>query len=371
MRHSFRPRPQKPPKQPKPKRPQVKELRQIYRGLVTQDEGQRVASLAYAMQWYDNALPYVVLKAGGQLSTEQAKDLDVAAKCRARGISTTSANEKEVSFRMALRRYEKVSSLLKPPSVEVFLKQLDEQSGALAQRQQQMVAKWGKVTDTLQLILKPETIAGQPLTLRLGHIEEPYRVDPERLYLSMRRDYVKQLRKKIYREGILPTVLEVLEPLSRLGAMEPEVDAVTGQRTGRYTLSLRNQLQLQQKLMQNFIAWAKSEGAPKRLVRHYVAPDRAATAGANTTTVPRASSANKVAGVFHEGSPQAILYTALLSGEWKTKPELKKMIPPQYTLAVRLDKVNETGVRLGQWWLEIEANKVRMHMGRASSAAAS
>ncbi len=56
-------KPQKPkPSSEAPKRPRVKDLREIYKGLITLSSANRIAAMASAMQWHDNAIRYLLFK---------------------------------------------------------------------------------------------------------------------------------------------------------------------------------------------------------------------------------------------------------------------------------------------------------------------
>jgi hypothetical protein len=81
----------------------VKDLRTVLKGLVTVSIQNRLSSLAYALQWYDGALPYLIQK--GLITPALTKTLEVAVKCRKQGIGTNNDNEKETAFLMALRQY--------------------------------------------------------------------------------------------------------------------------------------------------------------------------------------------------------------------------------------------------------------------------
>lgn len=368
----YRYRAPRPPKMPKPKRPDRplgRDLRAVYKGLLTADQGQRLASLAKAMQWYDAAQPYLLFTQGA-LTPEQLKDDDVAAKCRARGISSTFNYEKETSFVMALKRYQKIFGKLKPPKIDSYLDMLKENEGRLQEKQERLEQRFGTVTDIIMKALHPVNAEGNPVEIKVGEIQDVMRIDPERSTLTLHRNTVQRLRIKRHREGVLPMLMEVLDPVSRMCSMEPE-KGPDGRPTGKYVLSLQKQKQKIYELLNNVIHYAKQPDSPRRLVRAPLAGVVRERVGAPRAVVPKGP---RIAGVFKPGSISAVMYeilleqkenktlvfadlASMLKSRWQTTQPLAKLVPQMPGQLAKLDSVGQV---TGKWRIEVENGTARL-----------
>lgn len=249
------------PKVPKPKkvkipRPRAKELRMILKGLMTVSLANRIASLTYALQWYDQAIPYAVSK---QLLDVKAKKLlDIAVKCRKQGIGTSNDDEQETSFLMALRQYEKALASLKPPAVDKFYDLFKKKRVALEAKQKKLENKFGNVVQLLE-----KSIGGK-LKLKVADAQKPFQYDPTLTSLSYNREASKAMALQFRREGLLAVFSDQLDILSRHAALQPDG-------AGGWQYDPAIQVQTQQDMLKAFVAFAQTGAAPKKLVRASVA----------------------------------------------------------------------------------------------------
>lgn len=344
------PRPPKPPKAPKIKKPLLSDLKQIYKGLFTTDEGQRIACLNAAMQWYDNqALPYVVFTNKGTYTTQQAKALDRAVKCRRQGMGTTFNAEKETSYRTAIKQYELVCDTLSPVKIDTYYTDLDAQAAKLEAKQKKLEERYGTLSELLTKALKPVGMEGQDVAIQVGQVKNEFQMDPARSQLTLRRDVVRELRRRVRAEGLLPVVFTVLDPLSRMCAMRPQYDQ-SGVPTGGYVVAPSDQRTMERKLMANFLQWAATADAPKRLVRP-VTDLSAVPTGATSGAQRKAPSAfgkkgPKIADAFLQGTIIANLFTALMDGNLRKYEDLRNVIHGnQSTLISKLRWIDGVGRR--------------------------
>lgn len=366
------PRIPRPPKQPKDKRPSISELKVALKDLISADYGVRLAALTRAVLWYDKAVPYTMLKQNWTLANmppEMSTALDKACKCRARAVGTTSNNEKEVSYRMALRNYEKFCTVLAPPNSELYFKQLQGAEQSLKAKQEKLEMKFTTLVTVLSK-LRPVNIEGKPIAIRINAMKDPMQMDPERTTLLFSRSEARRLYKIMRRDGLLPLLTEVLEPMSRMMSMQLEKDP-QDQPTGKYIIKAADQKQAIYQLMHNVIAFAKTDDAPRRLVKVPSVPSLSiGGAGAPqkpTGTQQRAHGAiprgPKVAGYFVVGTGPAILYEKMKDEQWHDFTLLQSMISTE--LAGRLRKLDKIGQRAlaakGEGWhVDIEDGKARM-----------
>lgn len=358
-----------PPKPPKPERPRVRDLRAIYKGLVVLDQGQRLAVIAQAMNWYDKALLYTVFKLGGQLTAQQAKQYDIATKARGQGLGTNYLREKETAYRTAIRIYEKICVGLEPVKIDDYYSVLDRKEKKLEQKQEKIEERWGDIAQLIQKVLKPTNPQGHVIDIKVGQVKEPYQPDPTLQSITLRRDVAKELNRMRYREGLLPMSLTIIRQISRLCCQEPERDTANNF-TGRYVVSLQKQRTLEHKMLDNLVTFAQSEEAPRRLVKQPIAAaaptNGTGTAVAKTPRQPGKAPMRgpKVGGYFVQGSDVAWLYTTLSDKNWHPMDELQKKISAKLT--GRLRKIDKTGRRSiaakGEGFtVETQGNQVRLN----------
>jgi hypothetical protein len=311
-------------KMPKPQklaRPKTKDLRGILKGLLTVSLNNRIASLSYALQWYDGAIPYlwqrkyITISTDPKNPTKEQKALNTAVACRNRGINpTTPDHEKEVSFLTAVRHYEKACHKLKPPSVDKFYGLFKNKKDKLESKQNRMASKFGSVITTLQKAI------GNRLKLTVADAAKPFQYDPGLTSLSYNRDAAKALALKFRQQGLLAVVVDQLDLMTRHAALQPDGK-------GGWEYYPEKQVEVIQDVLNNFITYAASADAPKRLVRRGHVPQptngaaQGATQAASTTPRPKGTFGGnkgpKIGGVYVPGTCGAIFYERLQDGkEW-------------------------------------------------------
>lgn len=361
------PRVPKAPKMAKPPRPSARDLRVAYKGLISADQTLRLAALGQALQWYDRALPYVMFKKGGKQTADDLAILDKAVKCRARYVQGATNSEKETSARMALRQYQKLCAVCKPPNVDEFFATLQTDEQRLKEKQVRLEMKFAQLKQAF-VGMQLTNLDGKPIDLKIAPSEQAYRMDPERSMLTLSRGYARELYRKFRREGMLPFVITILEPVSRMMSMEPERDPA-GQPTGKYIVKAAAQKDAITKILNGLVAFAKTPQAPRKLVRLPAAERITTGAGGPPRRAPGAQGAiprgPKVAGVFVENTAPAVLYEKMKDQQWYGLTDLQSMINAK--LESRLKKLHKVGNRLkvaGQpgWSVEIDIANQRARM---------
>lgn len=361
----------RPPKPPKPVRPRVKELRKTYKALITLDQGQRLSALAAAMAWYDKAFMYLLAVNKGQLTADQAKKYDVATKARSRGISTNFPGEKETAYLTTLRLYEKIckDSKLDLVLVDDFYKIFERKKDVLEEKQERLTEKFGDIAELIQKSLHPVNTQDHVIKIQVGQVKERFQPDPTISSITIRRDVAKELARKKSREGLLPMALDFIRATSGLICQEPQVDA-SGNFTGRYVAPLSKVRNLEHKMLDNLVAFARTDGAPKRLVRIPVA-EISVPAQPGQAVAPKKVRTGrgplhgpKVDGLFVEGTDIAFIYGSMKDGNWHEFGKLQSQISAK--LAGRLRKLDKTGRKkidaTGEGFrVEIQGDKVRLN----------
>lgn len=245
----------KKPKVVKIPRPRTKALRMILKGLMTVSQANRIASLSYALQWYDQGLPYLVQK--GKLDVKAKKLLEWAVKARKNGIGTTNDNEKETSFMTALRQYEKACAVLRPPKLDKFYDKLNARKTQLEAKQQKLENKFGNVVQLLQKSI------GDRVKLQVADAQKPFQYDPGLTSVSYNREAAKALAVKFRQEGLLAVLLDQMPILAQHVALQPDG-------AGGWSYDPARHVTIVEEMLASFVKFARTVDAPKRLVQSRV-----------------------------------------------------------------------------------------------------
>jgi hypothetical protein len=240
---------QKPVKIPRPK---TKDLRMILKGLLTVSQANRISSLAYALQWYDQALPYLVQK--GLLDATAKQLLERAVKARKLGIGSSNDNEKETAFLTALRQYEKACASLKPMGVDKFYDQFNAKKVQLEAKQKKLEGKFGSVIQLLQKSI------GNKVKLQIADAQKAFQYDPGLTSVSYNREAAKSLVVKFRQEGLLSVLVEQLPILAQHAALQSDGK-------GGWQYDPASHVAVVEEILTAFVQFSKTHEAPKKLVR--------------------------------------------------------------------------------------------------------
>lgn len=305
----------KPAKIPRPK---VRDLRLVLKGLISVSVQSRIAALAYALQWYDTALPYLVQK--GKLPPDGKKKLENAVKCRKQGMGTIHDEEKETAFLMAVRLYEKACVALKPVAVDKFFDLFKKKKVTLEKKQNKLELKFGGILEMLQKAI------GNRVRLQVADAPKAVQYDPALTSLSYNRDAVKQMAQQYRAEGLLAVFVDQLETLSMHAALKPDGN-------GGWAYDPAEQVQVQDELLHSFITFAKSSDAPKRLVK----------GGAFIQKQPKAPCAQcNGTGILADGAPCAVCIKAPRPVRTMTKgPRILGFLIPGTAIATVYERLKD------------------------------
>lgn len=307
----------KKPKVAKLPRPRTKAMRMILKGLMTVSQANRIASLSYALQWYDPALLYLIQK--GKLDVNAKKLLVKAVACRNLGIKNTNDNEKETAFLMALRQYEKACVALRPPAVDKFYNQFNAKKVRLEAKQQKLENKFGNVVQLLQKSI------GDRVKLSVADAQKPFQYDPGLTSVSYNREAAKALAIKFRQEGILAVFADQLPILAQHAALQQG----TGEQAGTWQYDPARHVAIVEEMLGSFITFAKTVDAPKRLVQNRVVrePKIKVPVQPGQPAAPRAPRASlkgpRYLGFLVPGTAIATVYERLMD---EKEHELKEVI---------------------------------------------
>lgn len=324
--------------------PDVRVLSAALKGYVSPSETDRLAALAAACLWYDDALLWVMSDTNhlpGLPQTEFAKAIDIAAKCRARAGGSTFPAEKDTALRTAIERYEKVCCKVpKLPLLAASIAEFEKERVRDEARQAALDGKFqallGEIQTALGLPFKvgfcehdkfwvangmADGCTGHQITWQSGSIRELKVEDDKARARKACPDVgmsvynvaaAKALADDVKRQGLLPVMLRELNVLTRHSAYETPDGGNT------WVLNRDKLNALREQALVNLTAWLATATPSTKLVRAFVPNAVAQPLGApaiNVPHVPRVQGprAPRVPGVvsFQPGSVRDRLYSLL------------------------------------------------------------
>lgn len=355
-------KPIKPPKAPKlvkVARPRPSELRKIYKGLITENPSQKVAALLTAMHWFDKKWPYVQFRSASKKMAPQLDLRETFLTCWESASDVIKPETQVGWYKTAISAAEKLmlSVKVKVPPIAKFLAVADVRKEQLETEAARLEEKYAKVLTILDSALQPVMTNGKSVKLKIGNIKERFIVDPELATVVFRKDLARDMYRLLRREGLLPLVVEVLDPLSRISSYELEKN-LDGTNTGRKVVNKDVQLTAVFALFDNLVKFGQSEDAPKRLVRapRAYSPSRAqpATGGFGKREV--------VEGHYAVGSTGAKLVTLMLDYQWHEKEEMEKVIGAGDSKGIdgRIKSLKRRGEKHQVWKVENKGTQYKL-----------
>jgi len=342
-------------------RPRVKELRKLYKALITTSIALRIEALKNVLQWYDQAMPYVEWKLdlieAQHKSLAEAKRIDRARqkdkiyKCRRLGIDNNKEYEQETAFLSAIRLLEHYCKLLRPWPIDKVYSQYELVAKKLEAKQLRLEGKFGQFLHILRA-LKPVTAAGESMRFTISDSLKGTKFGFKTNELIYSRDNAKHCLAVLRQRGALSLVATELEPIARAAAQEKNSE-------GHFILNRELQIKAMQKMLQNFVHFCSQPEAPKRLIKTAYQVQKTVHTNGHKPTGNRKPFGRgaKIDGLFVEGSAVGVLYSALKDGQWHLKTDLQKLI--NVGLASRLRGIVDHGAQ-GGYKIEMNVDKVRL-----------
>lgn len=352
----------KAPTPDKVKLPSTKELRLLYEGMVTADEGHLVAALVSAIHWYEKAMDWVLYKMEGHPSTQQSTDRGQFRILWARGVASKTNVEKIEAYQQALHYGERILRTLKVkvPPIKDVVSAIEAQQQRLVDYEAKLRQKFDYILTVLEEALQPMNSEGTWIKLKVGKIKDPMIMDPQLTTLSFRKDQVKAMNLMMRKEGIWPVVLQVSEPLARMASMEP--GSVAGKREVNHRMMVAKLFAL----WRVFQTWAQKPGAPKRLIKQDIPKPKVQRKPPQH--VPGFhGKRDKVMGMYLKTSAMGRLLETLQDGQFHSEDDLQKLIYPT-KLQSRLPWLDRHGRESGYWTMERVGGEVRLQVKGEANA---
>jgi hypothetical protein len=329
------------PKPAKLPRPLARDLRANYKKLISLSLENRIASLSMAIQWYLQALPYLMQRYKIIANHSVAQQLALATKCRKLGIGNTNLEEKETAFLQAVRIYEKLCSELRPVPVDSFYSIFEARKASLIGKQARMENKYGEAIGLLQRAI------GNKLTLNIADAAKAVQYDPHLHSISFNREAARKITERYRKEGLLAAFLEQLDLFAQESALAPD-----GQ--GGYQYDPVRHIMAVKDLLKEFLAFAKTSECPNRIVK------KAGAARAPRVNGHARVRGEKVAGRYMAGSAIAVVYERLKDEQWHTKDEVFSGLAVDHQSMGPLRHLKWHGNRDKVWKVTVNGDKIQL-----------
>lgn len=329
----------------------------MYKGLITANETQRIASLLEALQWFSRAKAYVQYRTKGELTPEQVNWLDTANQLWRDGLQAMSSKKVEL-YRASIVQFQKLldSVKIRVPKIEDYLSLAETRKEEFQSEEQKLLMKHGSILKLLSAAMKPKTADGKDVVLKISsRIKPPLWIDTDSGSITFRRDQVKEMRRLLYRKGLGLVVLEALEPLSRIAALEKEHDK-TGDYTGREFLHAGKQVATMHQLWENFWNFAQTKEAPRTLAKRGPRKTRVVSGRPSNLIGKKRET---VFGGYLVGTPGAKLLSLMLDGNWHELEEMERVSSPS-PINHRIKSLVKRGERKELWDVEQDGTKYRI-----------
>ena len=346
------------PKAPKVKAPKPNKLSEAYKSYLAATVDARVQALYEAINWWDAAIDYALSKSS--MPADKISTYERANKARALGMGAgATADERETALVQCIRQYEKIwpESILKRPSIDVYLAKLKEQLGDLQAKESSLKQRFQELLDMLNGVFSKFGISYTVQKSKearefdgLGHI-------------TLSTELAKVLVQKMRGEGVLSVLFS--EATVLLQAASVDQDA-----SGGHFINVVKTFETLPLVLQSILAHCETvprskvfKAAPTSLeatVADTVAkPQRAPrVVDPNKPKVTRAKG-NRVGGRYAPGCAMAMLYERLASGKPMPTSELFKGIAANNP-AERLKWLVRHGADSGKWTITWAGNTVQM-----------
>jgi hypothetical protein len=342
-------------------RPKVKELRKLYKSLMTASVGERTEALKVILQWYDQAEPYTDQKVAMDL--ERAKLKEKIASCRRLEVSRGAhPHESETAFRMAVRMCETYHKNLRPFSIDKAYAKVDLATARMQARREKLENKYRGILKVLR-ILKPIGVTGDPIGITVTSklpTGRKFAYSANEIVYS--REAIKACQSLLKQRGLLALLFEEIKPMSIAAATKKDSD-------GHFNRDLDRRVKAYGEMLENLLSFCQQPDAPKRLVRYAGKQPESGDVGSESK--PKVNRPQSVANsqkrafgkrvlidnLFAEGSATATVYLTLKDGLWHSISDLQKLISAD--IKSRLRVVNEK-IGVQGLYIHEDGKEVRM-----------
>lgn len=199
------------------KRPDRRELKSIYRGLLSTDVNLRIDSLSKALRWYDQARLWARNdpKKSKKVLTENLRLFDKSDGLRQRATNVNNLKEREVSLKEAVTYCElALDGIVATKPVEMVYEKLAKIEDKLKKKSEKLTAKYQTILTTLQDALRPENKHGKEIALKVSESQEKARtISGDVRTMSYSKEHAKGMVEVFRKKGLLPLAYEEIKQL--------------------------------------------------------------------------------------------------------------------------------------------------------------
>lgn len=262
----VRPVPKLKPKAPV--KPSVNELKSIFRNMQKAPTRQWNDYLSKGLLWWTAAQPYISFKLQGKIrSVECARAYLRAESERANGHKATTEEAKQAHFVNALVSYARYAvGIVKVPDVRPYLKQKKELVKKEKIKTKRLAERFDPILSLLEKCFSDENGYFEVSLKAVEHtgIAQDVRYEHSLGTVFYRRDRLLEIKKRLYKQGLLAVVLGEVEVIARLLAIKANKKDT---QQGMFIPDIENVHLYILQLLNRFERFARTLDAPRSLVK--------------------------------------------------------------------------------------------------------
>lgn len=359
------------PKPPKLQLPERRELKEIYKKLITGNISARIAALHEALVWWDKAMVYLMAKHPIGKDSSKLKTLNKATKARNLGVGGSTEPEMEQGISMAIKLYDKLwGTDASIPSLENAYKRYEDRKDELEAKEAENRTRFQKVLEALEKVFNP---FGLKFDIQKSEkLREVTVGDDDSIKIILSRRLAKELYRKLRSEGMLTVLFSELPTVIKASGLEKSAD---GDGNDVWEPNLVKMIENLPPALENVLAYCnemptrkvfrKFEGALEAEVH-----DKGKAAFPKAPKAPRAVSNGqprpklqrgglKIGGRYTPGSAMATAYQVLEDEKVHPLSEVFKKLGTSNPMD-RIKWLQKHGTRNGKWTVVIQGNTIQM-----------
>ena len=239
-----------------------RQLRKIYRSLLTTSIVHRIETLKTALHWYDQALAYIS-RDKRPLNTDWLNLEHLWLHTRREGIAAKTQEEKESWFRSAIEVAELLCKRMHPYPIAKAYAELEHYQHRTEFRRRILETRYFSVISVLTNALQPKSALSGPLAIRVADSSKAKAFNPVSEEIVYSRAAMKACRETLRKKGLLVLALDEIKTLSRVAAMEDDGE-------GHFKVNPQKQVNAIFEMLDNLARYCRRPDAPTKLVRRMV-----------------------------------------------------------------------------------------------------
>jgi hypothetical protein len=249
-------------------RPDRKQLKAIYKLLLSAIPEARVNQLIAAVHWYDAALDYIKDDERKNLklqTTKKTKVLDSIEDLRTMSMNANSLSKREDILRRLIEKFEQaLAGIIRTKTLTSVYAKLKKIQTRLEKRSLRLESKSKIVIGFLEEALQPRNARGDSVQFKVGDLsEKPRSASIDFRTIMYSKEYAQQMLATLKKDGFFPIVLSEIDLLARICAHKPNEEE-----KGKWIVDLKKDRDSIFQMLQNLINYCqRNPKLSRRLIK--------------------------------------------------------------------------------------------------------